>query len=84
MSMISSGAGPFLQRASAMPATKRGLEFPRRCRAPADMRLLGDPFPPDQASIGSIMAIAHMKPTSSRATAVTATVLRFPLAVRAR
>ena len=35
-------------------------------------------------SVDSIMAIAHMKPTSSRATAVIATVLRFPRAVNAR
>ena len=34
------------------------------------MRDVGDPFCPDQASVDSIMAIAHMKPTSSRATAV--------------
>ena len=84
MSMFSSGAGPFLQRASAMPATKRRLEFPRRCRAPADMRGVGDPFCPDQPSAGSIRVIAYMEPTSSRATAVTATVLRFPRAVSAR
>lgn len=32
----------------------------------------------DQISAGSIRAMAHMKPTSSRATAVLATVLRLP------
>ncbi len=34
--------------------------------------------------VDSIMAIAHMKPTSSPAAAVIATVLRFPRAVSAR
>ena len=82
--MISSGAGPVLQRASAMPATKRCREFPCRRRAPADMRDVDDPLCADQASVGSMRAIAHMKPTSSRATAVTATVLRFPRPVSAR
>jgi len=38
MSMIASGAGPLLQRASAMPATKREREFPSRRRVPAAMR----------------------------------------------
>ena len=84
MSMTSSGAGPLLQRASAMPATKRYREFPCRCRAPAGMRDVGDPFALDQTSVVSIRAIAHMKPTNSRATAVTATVLRFPRAISAR
>jgi hypothetical protein len=59
-------------------------EFPCRRRAPAAMRDLNDlPFS-DQVSVGSIRAIAHMKPTSSRATAVMATVLRFPRATSAR
>lgn len=38
----------------------------------------------DQAPIGSIRAMAHMKPASSRATAVMATVLRLPRAISAR
>jgi len=38
------------------------------------MREMGDPLPADQFAAGSMRAIAHMKPTGSRATAVTATV----------
>ena len=84
MSVFVSGAGPVLYRASAMPATKRRREFPCRRRVPAAMRDMGDPLLADQSAAGSMRAIAHMKPTNSRATAVTATVLRFPRALSAR
>ena len=73
------GADPILQRASALPATKRVTDIPlpwSRPRLYAGLRCL-------QAGCTS-RATAHMKPASSRATAAQTTVVFLPLATSAR
>ncbi len=57
------------------------LSLPRPRRHARDVWIW---LSPDHTSIGSIRAMAHMKPASSRATAVMATVLRLPRAIKAR
>jgi hypothetical protein len=76
-----SGAFPFLLRASAMPATKRLTGIPLPLVPPPPVR--GGLSRLLQA-ICTSLATDHMKPTSSRAIAVQTTVVFLPRPLSAR